>query len=377
MPATPDRPSHSPPRRVTRASSRDTPGGKAPSPAAKGRSVWMSCVVENCLLDPMHQQATALFYIKLALQEDASFVERVRSGAVALSGVEDRAAAADTLATGELLRGAVFNTPKTDDFPINPDKVFLNEVPTNKERMALRSLCWVRYMEGVVTCQYTFHTTLDIAFHVSDYPFDRHVIPFALALRQPSSSALEAGVARPWTMLKERPDWANNAGMTYRGDSVLVREKTPPASPFRHELPMVCWLKEKPVICLLVARNPRAFVLGTTLPVFLLVMVGLVSFFVTAHSVSEGETTALRMGAVLSSSVAITTWACSYLEPRGSVPISHPTASGLRARPTRTHVATRLGTTAGTSKPCASSCPRCPTSRTPTSISLARTCTNL
>jgi len=53
-------------------------------------------------------------------------------------------------------------------------------------------------------------------------------------------------------------------------------------------------------------------VLGTTLPVFLLVMVGLVSFFVTTE-----DTVSLRMGAVLSSSVAITTYEQAV---RGTLP---------------------------------------------------------
>jgi len=262
----------------------------------------MHLKVQNCLLDPKKQQASALFFLKLG------FETRHEPRDAARMLIEDCTdSQANDIVDGLRVFGVTFKVAESADFPINPDRIFLNEAlasdgddgPRKVSREAMPKLSWLKCNQGVLSAQLVFTATLDVPFKVNHYPFDRHVVAFRLATR-----------VKSWRLPNKRPDWAKErGGFRYSEDPHLVSEEPALSSPFVHEAPVVCWREEKPVFCLLVSRSPWTFFFGSALPVFFLVMVGLVSFLVGENDTGDKSTpVSLRMGAIFSSSVAITTY---------------------------------------------------------------------
>jgi len=257
------------------------------------REFWMHLLIKNCHLDPQRQVATASFFLKLAFEDERS------PATIADLLIEScTTEMASKLSTGQYVHGVKFKAALQRDFPLNPGSIFLNESSKVNKGAAhefIHQMSWLRCKDGVVSAQLVFRNTLDVDFRVGQYPFDRHVVPFRLALR------VEA-----WMLPTARPEWALlRGGMKYPEDPFLVSEEPLISSPFVHERPLVIWQGErrKPIFCLLVARDPSPFVFGSALPICLLVLLAMVTFLVKSD-----DTTALRMAALLSSSVAVTTY---------------------------------------------------------------------
>lgn len=270
----------------------------------------MHCRIENCDLNFRKQQAEATFFLKVAFK-DPDFLKRVdpkNKDTLRLDCDDnDLPHTIEQLRSGDICHGVFFKNPGSEDFPFNPHRVFKDQ-PAD----AVMTQKWIRFKHQVVSAQLVFRTSVFVPVDISKFPFDQHVVPIRFAVR--GKKVHKGGPDEAWEgwqLEQQFPDWAKKGGMDYGEDIHTVTEANQIDSEFVREDPVVVFTDDKaskPIVCLRQYRNPQAFAFRTSLPVYLLVMLALVSLFTDAGEIE------VRFGAVLSSALSITTYQSAVRE---------------------------------------------------------------
>ena len=138
-----------------------------------------------------------------------------------------------------------------------------------------------------VGVQLVSKVTVSTPLSLSRFPFDAHVVPFVVAER----AWKEGGVSHRWRLERAYPDWAfkkfknGQERPEYAEDQHCVNQKIvsfkksaleflPPFPYF----PIIQGNEGKPMLCVRLQRNPDESIINITLPVFVVVLIGLCVF---------------------------------------------------------------------------------------------------
>ena len=112
----------------------------------------------------------------------------------------------------------------------------------------------------------TVHAPMDMNW----YPYDRHIVPFALGTRATKDAE---GIVHKWKLPEKWPDWAP---AKYSEDKMILSQRqTLPDLEYNHQQ-CFAYLKEKwPVLCVLIEREPTKVIIRTVVPVFIVVCIAL------------------------------------------------------------------------------------------------------
>ena len=102
------------------------------------------------------------------------------------------------------------------------------------------------------------------------YPYDRHIVPFALGTRATKDAE---GIVHKWKLCKEWPEWAPTK---YPEDKAMLSQvQNLPDFEYNHKKCFV-YLKERfPILCVLIERDPTRVTIRTAGPVFIVVCIAL------------------------------------------------------------------------------------------------------
>lgn len=229
------------------------------------------CTIEDCHLRTCEEMAEAIVFQKWHMVIP-SFLTHVRErGLVFAGGVLDGLngdEAADIIEKNDkrILHGVRMETPPSDIFPVNPQRVFNNLDTKVAEPMTLKeALCWLKYDQTteILSVQLNFYVRVRSPAHFARYPFDRHVVPFELDLRVFRDAS---GDRKQWLLASAIPDWAVAANLDhYEEDRTLLSAKVSDSeAEFSHLTPWVLmdeWSVErpkppKPVFMVRLQRSP-------------------------------------------------------------------------------------------------------------------------
>ena len=304
---------------------------------------WLVTTFESIDVKEKLSMASAKVYSKWHFR-DSNFLEKVKDGRRALkNGVEalseeKRIALAEPnglLASGEMLKGFVIedgtatklSTPRLSPtkakstifnsgapppvqtqsssyenpsltFPVSLDSIFANHVGAPE---LLYSKCWVQYnpKTACVSVQLAFNVSVHaFSDNFSDsFPYDRHIIPFQIETRAWKTAD---GVREGWTLLKEVPDWAPKK---YDEDKTIITEGMTTADlELKSEPPFAELSDKRPLLCLRKERIPNILFRRQGLPVFIIVLLALLIFFI------RGRTIEMEYAAVSASFLTFTAY---------------------------------------------------------------------
>ena len=187
-------------------------------------------------------------------------------------------------------------------FPVSLDSIFANHSTAPE---LLYNKCWVKYNRdsGCVSVQLCFTVSVQ-AFSENfseQFPYDRHIIPFQLETRAWRTTT---GEREKWNLLKEVPAWAEPK---YPEDKTIVNEGlTTVDLEFKGGAdglwPFVDLSDKKPLLCLRKERVPRILFRRQGLPVFIIVLLALLIFFI------RGRTIEMEYAAVSASFLTFTAY---------------------------------------------------------------------
>ena len=142
--------------------------------------------------------------------------------------------------------------------------------------------------------QIVMKVTIRVPMNLNMYPYDRHIVPFCLATRGTMDAA---GTWSKWVLCKEWPKWAP---AKYPGDKTTLSEEQMPDLEYDHKRCFVYLEGRKPILCVLIERQPTRVIQRTTVPVFIVVCIAL------AVSGIKGGSFQDEYGAVLTSLLTLT-----------------------------------------------------------------------
>ena len=183
-------------------------------------------------------------------------------------------------------------------FPVSLDSIFANHVGAPE---LLYSKCWVQYnpKTACVSVQLAFNVSVHaFSDNFSDsFPYDRHIIPFQIETRAWKTAD---GVREGWTLLKEVPDWAPKK---YDEDKTIITEGMTTADlELKSEPPFAELSDKRPLLCLRKERIPNILFRRQGLPVFIIVLLALLIFFI------RGRTIEMEYAAVSASFLTFTAY---------------------------------------------------------------------
>lgn len=285
---------------------------------------WLVCTIDNCRLDTHMQRGEATVFQKWHVKSP-TFLERVAKGDVQFMGGTlegaDPAKAAEAIgeSDGKNMMGVLLHNAPSDMFPVNSERVFSNiRNDVNGAITLKRNLCWISYSSTtrILSVQLVFHVALDAPADFHKFPFDRHVVPFELELRSFKNAQKQK---HTWMLPAEIPAWAKPT-VKYHEDETILQQSisTWQASEFVHVDPIVLNDENqtddrgrirKPVFCIRMQRSPNKFILGTSLPVAMIVVLALSTYF---SELGFGDVP-MQFGATLTSALTVTTFRNSVL----------------------------------------------------------------
>ena len=148
--------------------------------------------------------------------------------------------------------------------------------------------------------QIVVNVTVRIPMDLYMYPFDRHIVPFILGTNRPGHSTEGAqGKLIRWKLCDECPYWAPTK---YSEDKTLLSEaqSTEVDLEYDHKRCFVYQEGKKPILCVLLERNPTRVIQRTTVPVFIVVCIALAVSGIKASSFQD------EYGATLTSLLTLT-----------------------------------------------------------------------
>ena len=296
---------------------------------------WLVALIQDCRVLTAQETASAKCWLKIHWQ-DGAFPDKIRDEKRKLPNTDnfaeqskdlDLEKLAVDLETGGLVYGMVDVAP--DSFPINIDAIFLNQISAER----ISSLCWTKYDKGIVSvsgCEWnpnpvdrysrTFpyvlcfliprtqvqivvNVTVHAPMSLKRYPYDRHIVPFCLATRVTIDAQ---GQETKWKLSKKCPDWAPNK---YHEDGTILSEsQTTPDLEYNHKRCFAYLPKkkgQKPILCVLIERQPLNFMKRVALPAFIVVSIALSISGIQDSSFQE------EYGAALTSLLTLTVFSYS------------------------------------------------------------------
>ena len=262
----------------------------------KEKKFWLSSTITECTIDDQAQTAKAKFLAKWHFV-DEEFANKVKRGERVLqdeSGNNDNVKAEDVfekLERGDMLRGYMLkmgvdekirDEHPSEKFPINIDNIFSN---IQGKPEVLHNLCWVGWTKssGVVSIQLGLIVTIECDMDLRFYPYDKHVIPFALDTRSWKHNKQE----HVWKLCNKEPEWAKSLAPIkhYGEDNAIVSTKMKEDPEFYFDKPCA-FVSDfpKPLLCLQIQRKPKFFILRVTIPVFIVVCIALLCFAIRGRS---------------------------------------------------------------------------------------------
>ena len=105
------------------------------------------------------------------------------------------------------------------------------------------------------------------------YPYDRHIVPFCLAPRATMDGYGEDMKEIKWELRKTWPDWSP---ATYPEDKAILSEsQTTEDLEYDHGQCFVYHGGRKPILCVVLERQPTNIMIRVALPVFIVVSIAL------------------------------------------------------------------------------------------------------
>jgi len=290
------------------------------------QTCWLVSTIEDCRLVARNMTAEATVFQKWYMKSPR-FLDRVLDEHIIfkggiLDGMKGQAAV-DIIKKNdkEMLMGVRMSTVPTEIFPVNQERIFGNLDSTRSEPLVMKeSVCWIQYTAAtkILAVQLNFHVHVHSPVDFQRFPFDRHVVPFPLELRAFKDAKKEK---KQWVLPDKYPEWAKEAGLAkFPEDKDLMTEQvreSESGGEFNHMFPTVLmdvWSEsntkpKKPVFCVRLQRSPRKFILSVVLPIFMIVLLALSTFF---SGRGHGETS-VHFAAILTSALTVTTFRSSVL----------------------------------------------------------------
>ena len=276
-------------------------------PAKVKREFWLSATIQDCKVVTAQETASAKCFLKIHWQ-DKAFPDKIRSEKLLLDAGSRKdmklEKTALELENGDLVYGMLDAAP--DSFPINIDSIFLNQISAER----IGGLCWTKYekqaSEGrleaglvsvsgcavetitparfsrtyalYVICLLTPRTQVQIVMNVTvhapmglrRYPYDRHIVPFCLGTRATKDTD---GTLHKWKLSKEWPKWAP---AKYPEDKAILSETQATEDlEYEHKQCFVYLETKKPILCVVIERQPTSTMTRVALPVFIVVSIAL------------------------------------------------------------------------------------------------------
>ena len=112
--------------------------------------------------------------------------------------------------------------------------------------------------------------TVHAPMSLKRYPYDRHVVPFCVGTRATKDAD---GTLNKWELSKEWPEWAP---ATYEEDkTMLLEDQTTPDLEYDHKQCFAYLGGKKPILCVLIERQPANIMKRVAIPVFIVVSIAL------------------------------------------------------------------------------------------------------
>ena len=112
----------------------------------------------------------------------------------------------------------------------------------------------------------TVHAPMDMNW----YPYDRHIVPFALGTRATKDAE---GIVHKWQLPEKWPDWAP---AKYSEDKMILSQRqTLPDLEYNHQQCFVYLEGRNAILCVLIERDPKRVIIRTAVPVFIVVCIAL------------------------------------------------------------------------------------------------------
>ena len=258
---------------------------------------WLSSTITECTIDTATQTAEAKFLSKWHFV-DKDFANKVKRGERVLvdeSGSNVKAEEVSELVEkGDMLRGYMLkmgvdeknrSEHPSEKFPVNIDAIFSN---LQGKPEVLHNLCWLGWTKssGTVTIQLGLIVTIHCDFDLAFFPYDKHVLPFALETRSWKHNKQD----HVWKLCATEPEWADNLAPIkhYGEDNAIVSMKMAEDPQFYFDPPCAFVsaddVRKKPILCLQIQRKPKFFILRVTIPVFIVVCIALLCFAIRGRS---------------------------------------------------------------------------------------------
>jgi hypothetical protein len=280
---------------------------KKEDPEENPYTFWIVSTAEIQVMDYAIERTTVKLFTKWWFKCPDFFNKEKLKGLVKFDDDKSTSssdASYDSLLKGDMVFGCrIDGSSGSNYFPVNPKSLILNAVsqspsapdwvqlivPKPDDKTTLR--------DTIVSCQLVITAELHTPFNMREYPFDRHIVPIALATRKWKGNGKKYG----WELATTKPTWAPSH---YPEDAYNITESVAwidPHAEMRHLPPIVHRdLKtKKPVLCLRVQRDPSYFIFTITVPICAIVLLCLSSFFLEFNNAID------RLNAILIGTLAL------------------------------------------------------------------------